>query len=82
MRAAAKLNGIISFIGISTDAKYAYFIAIFLAEQRHGAGLDGFIGGHFLAFYRAATRNHFIHFTLNNSQIFRGNGFWIAKIEA
>ena len=71
---AAELYGIRHF-------DHADFFAVFLAEQRHGAGLSGFVDAHDLGLYRIRAGNTVIDFILDSPDLITGHGLEVAEVE-
>jgi hypothetical protein len=64
------------------QGQHADAVAVLLAEQRHGAGLDGLLRGHFLGLGRDVLADHRVDLGLDALDLVGGQRAAVAEVEA
>ena len=80
MRAAAEFDRIRLALR-AAHREHADFLAVLLAEQRHGAGGDRLFRRHEARVDRAVEANALVHLVLDLAQLFRGDRLGVADVE-
>ena len=80
MRSATKLDGIIG-VWRSAHREHSNLVAIFLAEQRHGARGDRFVGSHQARSDCLVAANLRIHVSFHLLDFLPGQRFRVREIE-